>query len=280
MMNGWIVESREPRHADNEYARLNRADVHRGTLLLVNRHFPVRLPAEGIKPIPGDMLRSANAEELEVSLEPECSRQLSALLDACEARDRIAVVSGYRSLDEQHRLYEASLAEHGEAFTASYVALPGASEHQTGLAVDVGQYGEELDYIRPSFPNDGVCAAFRLLAPIYGFVQRYPEGKEALTGIACEPWHYRYVGHPHAVIMAHLGLVLEEYIELLKRHAWGRTHLFAENGESRTEIYYVEATGEATEVPIAKGGAARWSGNNADGFVVTVVRAREGEPGG
>lgn len=280
-MNGWIVESREPHHSDYESVRLNRADVHRGTLLLVNRQYPVRLPAaRRIDPIPGDILRSANAEEREIALESECSRQLSALLDACEARDRIAVVSGYRSLEAQHRLYEASLTEHGEAFTASYVALPGASEHQTGLAVDVGLYGGELDYIRPSFPNDGVCAAFRLLAPRYGFVQRYPEGKESVTGIACEPWHYRYVGHPHAVAMAHFGVCLEEYIDLLKRHAWGRTHLFAENEEARAEIYYVEATGDATEVPIAGGGVARWSGNNADGFVVTVVRAKEGDSRG
>ena len=61
-------------------------------------------------------------------------------------------------------------------------------------------------------PYEGICQRFRELAPLYGFIERYPANKEAVTGIAHEPWHFRYVGRPHAQRMTDLGLTLEEYL--------------------------------------------------------------------
>ena len=92
------------------------------------------------------------------------------------------------------------------------MALPGHSEHQTGLAIDLGLRGPEIDFIRPDFPYEGVCQRFRERAADFGFVERYPAGKEAVIGIAHEPWHFRYVGPSHAREMVHRGLVLEEYL--------------------------------------------------------------------
>lgn len=108
------------------------------------------------------------------------------------------------------------MAESGEAFTRQYVALPGCSEHQTGLAIDLGRASEHIDFIRPDFPTDGVCGAFRRLAARYGFIERYPRGREAVTGIAHEPWHFRYVGAPHALLLTENGLCLEEYPDFLR----------------------------------------------------------------
>src|SRR5690554_6146961 len=159
--------------------QLNRDEIHAGHLILVNRDHPVRLQTE------------------QQSLEQQCSRQLTALLEACHAEDSIVVVSGYRSIEVQRHIYNTSLLDHGAEFTASYVARPGESEHQSGLAVDVGETSDEVDFIRPSFPDYGVCLKFKQLASQYGFIQRYEEGKETITNIACEPWHYRYVGYPH-----------------------------------------------------------------------------------
>ena len=106
-----------------------------------------------------------------------------------------------------------SLAENGREFTEQYVARPGCSEHQTGLAIDLGLRLPEIDFIRPYFPYDGLAGRFRQLAAEYGFVERYPQGKEAVCGIAHEPWHFRYVGRPHALIMQKRGLTLEEYLQ-------------------------------------------------------------------
>lgn len=115
-------------------------------------------------------------------------------------------------MEEQEKLYQNALTESGPQFTEQYVALPGHSEHQTGLAIDLGLRQPEIDLIRPAFPYEGICQKFRELAPLYGFVERYPENKEAVTGIAHEPWHFRYVGCPHAQCMTGLGLTLEEYL--------------------------------------------------------------------
>ncbi len=116
-------------------------------------------------------------------------------------------------MEEQTQIYEDSLRENGGEFTKKFVALPGCSEHQTGLAIDLGLCKEEIDFICPDFPYEGICQKFRQMAPDYGFVERYPAGKEKVTGIGHEPWHFRYVGRPHARIMTDRGLVLEEYLE-------------------------------------------------------------------
>lgn len=126
-------------------------------------------------------------------------------------------VSGWRSQQEQQRIWDDSMAEHGETFTRQYVALPGCSEHQTGLAIDLGKAAGYIDFIRPAFPYDGVCGRFRRLAARYGFIERYQRGKEEVTGISAEPWHFRYVGAPHAQLMETNGLCLEEYRDFCGR---------------------------------------------------------------
>ncbi len=153
----------------------------------------------------------------EVLMEREAAQALSRLMEELDGWRFIVPVSGWRSEEEQRRVYEDSLRENGPAFTAKFVALPGHSEHQTGLAIDLGLKREKIDFIRPVFPYEGVCQRFRELAPAFGFIQRYSAGKEAVTGIAQEPWHFRYVGTPHAQRITERGLCLEEYCGLLGR---------------------------------------------------------------
>lgn len=158
-------------------------------------------------------LLSVSEEFPEIFLEKEAAQSLSKLMDELDGWKAIVPVSGWRSMREQEEIYRDSLAENGREFTEKYVALPGHSEHQTGLAIDLGLRQDEVDFIRPAFPYDGICQKFRQLAPRFGFVERYPEGKESVTGIAHEPWHFRYVGRPHAEKMTQLGLTLEEYLQ-------------------------------------------------------------------
>ena len=149
-----------------------------------------------------------------VLLERRAAERLAACIRAVGGAGRIVPVSGWRSRAEQQAIWDGTLAREGEAFTRQYVACPGCSEHQTGLAVDLGLAGPHIDFIRPDFPDEGVCRAFRLRAADYGFILRYPAGKEHITGIAHEPWHFRYVGAPHAARMAARNLTLEEYLAL------------------------------------------------------------------
>ena len=122
-------------------------------------------------------------------------------------------VSGYRSYERQEELYRAKREKDPrEEQEVLWVAPPGASEHQTGLALDVScqEMGYELE------EGFGATKEGRWLArcaPLFGFILRYPKGKEAITGYGWEPWHIRYVSRSLALYLTLTGLTLEEYYE-------------------------------------------------------------------
>lgn len=142
-------------------------EAYQGTLLLVNDRHPLTAwPDMGAMDSAG-----ADAAGSPVLLRREAARMLAALLDAVYADGRIVSVSGWRAHEEQKALYADSVRENGADFTAKYVALPGCSEHETGLAIDVGERRASIDFIRPAFPQTGVCGAFRKAAAQYGFIE-------------------------------------------------------------------------------------------------------------
>ena len=77
-------------------------------------------------------------------------------------------------MKEQQDIFKQSLKDNGRTFTQQFVALPGKSEHQTGLAIDLGLKKESIDFIRPDFPYIGICQQFREKSVPYGFIERYP----------------------------------------------------------------------------------------------------------
>lgn len=172
-----------------------------------------------------------------VLLEEHAAMALAACIRAVGGAGEIVPVSGWRSRGEQWRLWDETLAREGPSFTEQYVAYPGCSEHETGLAVDLARAAGDIDYVRPDFPDEGACGAFRRAAARFGFLQRYRPEKEAVTGIAAEPWHFRYVGAPHARLMEERGLCLEEYADFLRQGPW----TVAEPDGSRLTVAYVPA---------------------------------------
>lgn len=127
------------------------------------------------------------------------------------------VISGFRDEDTQRdilseriRKYwgEGLLLPHAEEKAQREVALPGFSEHHLGLALDIGA--------NPNLSTDGeVYSWLANHAHEYGFILRYPENKEDITGIIYEPWHYRYVGEEHAKNIYEKQVTLEEYLDLI-----------------------------------------------------------------
>lgn len=258
---------------------LTRSDIYRGHLVLVNRTYAWRQMEDLIElhAMKNVSVYDTNLETMR--LEKTCLEQLTALLEACDGKQDILIVSGYRSHEEQTELYETTLREHGAAFTSSYVARPGSSEHQTGLAVDVGLRTDEIDYICPAFPDSGVCQSFRQLAAEYGFIQRYKETKEAITNIAAEPWHFRYVGYPHSAIMEERNWCLEEYMEKIKQYHVHHEHVYVEakDGRGTIEIYYVPIPQDMVRIKIPNGESYSVSGNNHDGCIITVYHGQGSE---
>ncbi|MDR0899077.1 MAG: M15 family metallopeptidase [Lactobacillaceae bacterium] len=128
-------------------------------------------------------------------------------------------ISGYRSYDTQKSLYEAA---GGSSQNPVLTQRPGASEHETGLAFDlVGQQiWNQVGALQPTQLEAGKDQQWLIInAPKFGFILRYPKGKEAIkqTGIDYESWHFRYVGVKNAEYIMNNNLTLEEYISLLKK---------------------------------------------------------------
>lgn len=123
-------------------------------------------------------------------------------------------VSGYRSYERQEELYQKKLREQpkGNEGPVHWIAPPGASEHQTGLALDVSC--QAVDYkLDVRFGETREGRWLKRCAPLFGFILRYPKGKEHITGYGWEPWHIRYVTRSLALYLTLTGLTLEEYYE-------------------------------------------------------------------
>lgn len=148
---------------------------------------------------------------------------LEALLKEAAAAgfDDITVTSGYRDYAYQEYLFKQeievfrpTLGDQAEIEAAKHVAIPGTSEHQGGLCIDM----HNLPAANQSFANTEAYKWLYSNCAKFGFILRFPNGKEDITGIIFEPWHYRYVGKTHAMKIMSQGLCLEEYLELLKQN--------------------------------------------------------------
>ena len=234
--------------------------IYSGELILVNaKHsFKEHFANDTLKPVisqnPGVLLKNNVVE------------RLASVMNEINGWEKIVAVSGWRSLVEQKNLYAQSVQENGKDFTEKYVAIPGHSEHQTGLAVDLALKRETIDFIRPDFPYMGICQRFREKSILHGFIERYPRHKENITGIAHEPWHFRYVGMPHSAIMTKHGLCLEEYIGFIKAYRYKQNpYLYG-----KVSVSYLEAS-KKEKIALEHDGMIHQhiSGNNIDGFIIT-----------
>ncbi|XMB87426.1 M15 family metallopeptidase [Mycoplasmatota bacterium WC44] len=121
-------------------------------------------------------------------------------------------ISGYRSYPRQKLIYDSNVKEYGEEEANQFSAKPGESEHQTGLAMDVSAPSVDLDLVE-EFGDTKEGKWLKENAPSFGYIIRYPKGKEEITGYQYEPWHLRYVGVDAASVINKENLTLEEFLE-------------------------------------------------------------------
>lgn len=159
------------------------------------------------------------------SVDERCYPDLKKMLDDCRAAGlKPLVCSSYRSKEKQQTLFDNKVAKlkkqglsdkEAQAEAAKVVAVPGTSEHQTGLALDIVDFNNQnLDETQENTP---VQQWLTKNSWQYGFIIRYPSVKTEITGITDEPWHYRYVGKDAAKVIHDQGLCLEEYLSQLKK---------------------------------------------------------------
>lgn len=183
-------------------------DKHGWNLILVNRenYIPENYTVE--------LTELANGQEVDSRIYPA----LQEMLDAARAQGlHLFVADGCRTQETQQRILDEKIEAYkkegysdseAEKKAKEWVAVPGTSEHQLGLAVDINA---DTAYST----SDTVYQWLAQNAHLYGFINRYPADKTEITGTIYEPWHYRYVGKEAAQEIYSQGLCLEEYIERL-----------------------------------------------------------------
>ncbi|MET3695996.1 D-alanyl-D-alanine carboxypeptidase [Bacillus oleivorans] len=187
-------------------------------LVLVNKEYA--LPADYY---PDDLVRpnvtfAFGDQDIEKSyMRKEAANALEGMFHAAQQEGiELLATSGFRSYDTQNFLFQQEVENVGAKNAELAVALPGKSEHQTGLTMDItaesvgGMLTEEFENTK-----EGQWLVSH--AHEFGFILRYPKGKEEITGYQYEPWHFRYVGTETAAVLAEKGWTFEEYFENVEK---------------------------------------------------------------
>lgn len=161
--------------------------------------------------IPNVLFSFGNQDIEKAYIRQEAATALENLFNDAKVENiSLFAVSGYRSYSRQKAIYQNEVAVSGEEWANKSVAVPGFSEHQTGLAMDVSAQSVGFTLTEDfGQTTEGIWLAQN--AHKYGFIIRYPEGKEQITGYRYEPWHIRYVGVDVATDIYENNLTLEEY---------------------------------------------------------------------
>lgn len=190
--------------------------------------------------------------------------------------DTLMLRSGYRTVEEQKELYDDDTESTGSASTK--YNKEGFSESHTGLSIDLGINTDGY----PSYKGTGDFKWITDNAAKYGIIIRYTKDKQSVTSIQGEPWHLRYVGVPHAEIMTEKGLCLEEYEDFLKGYSYDKPLMYTSSENIKYGVYYIKAGKDKTniQIPLDENDeqySYELSGNNIDGFIITVNLGEDSE---
>lgn len=202
-----------------EYPITKERPMKTNYLILVNTAH--KIPADHIDSV--ELVEMRGYDDEPFRAEKQAAAHFCSLQKAsAQAGIEILLSSAYRSVRRQQEIREEFLAQYGEDYVRRYVAVPGFSEHHTGLAldfvakingkwmIDKSEIMERAQELQPVYD----------LLPGYGFILRYLKGKEEITGYPAEPWHIRYVGDPAAAAeITKRGITFEEYLEEAGGHA-------------------------------------------------------------
>lgn len=257
---------------------MSNANLYAGSLILVNSQYAYHFPPSEASLLTvyneyvANNYRCNYFDDTSMQLDATATRNILSLANALHAEtglNWLKLGTGYRSYEVQQGL--------AEKYPAS-AALPGYSEHHTGLGVDL-QIWDRDKQVTYNFdePNQNCQTIYSWIsanAYKYGFVRRFAPDKDNITYITSDRWHYRYVGVPHAYFMTSNNLCLEEYLAWLESYTYEGNHLFINGVEGKNyEVYFVPAEeGTATTLPVPTDPTAYTvSGNNYSGFIVTVT---------
>lgn len=252
---------------------LTEADIATGELVLVNsKHYYEYDSAQGLKNLydvqtGSYYLKDANTILVSKNIWQNVNDWLDGFYETTQKRS-INIIGAFRSHTDQMKLFEAYVDQYGsETEALKYAQKQGYSEHHTGLCIDL-QIWDSDRQAAYTFKGEDEYKWLVDNAHKYGFIQRYPEGKSTITGVAAEPGHFRYIGVAHATAMKkNNASCFESYIDFLRNYTFDGEHLMVEcdNGD-KYEIYFSNSL--TVNVPTDREYSI--SGNNVDGFIVTI----------
>jgi LAS superfamily LD-carboxypeptidase LdcB len=179
-------------------------------LVLANKTH--NLPA-GFKPNNLTAPKVSSVNKSKTMMIPEAAKALESLFGKAKQDNiKLIAISGYRSYERQSAIFASNTNKYGSAAAANqFSARPGQSEHQTGLAMDVSSPSVNFT-LTQSYAQTREGKWLKENAPQFGFIVRYPKGKEDITGYQFEPWHIRYVGKSASLEIANRNITLEEFL--------------------------------------------------------------------
>lgn len=240
------------------------SEIYSGDLVLVNALHEYKFPIYDVDLVTlhdNILGEYYGVSDNVIKLDRNVLTQLNSLMQGFyleTSNNDIWIIGGYRTLEEQEDKYN----------TGNSAFKGGCTDYHTARTFDIGVFPKDSSsgYYSPT----GVYAWIDEHAADYGFVVRFPEGKEAITGESARTQTYRYVGVPHAQYMRQNGLCLEEYIELLRSYSISAP-LELTVGSTIYNVYFVPAGEGSTDVPVPSNKPYTLSGNNVDGFIVSVT---------
>lgn len=252
---------------ENAYTYLDMANtaVNSGNLILVNGYYEYKGDNSDIVSIYENKNDNYSVSSYDDKAKSVVIDNLNALFTdfvAATGKDDVNIISAFRTRELQQQLFDEGDPE--------YVAKPGYSEHETGYAVDFGIYNGEWS---EEFDGTGEYEWIQKNCFKYGFILRYPQELEDVTQINYEPWHFRYVGKPHAYYIMQNNISLEQYSELVRRYPFNGEHLIITDYDGiEYEIYYITMDNQnlSTQIPVPSSLNYTISGDNINGFIVTV----------
>ena len=262
-------------------------DVYRGNLLLINNNYPVRnetkLAEECMSEIYGSRVLvdkkavyylSNTTIKADTDVIDALNEMFSAYYKDEEATFKyLTIYTGYRPYGSQQTRYDKAYKTYAED-TYMYEPKAGYSEYQSGLSVFFKLSEDGLVYEMNSSVAKPALDWLEANAHKYGFIFRYPTDKREITEMKGDFSEYqlRYVGKAHSLFMKEYDLCLEEYMTFLKNFHIDTQHLLVTVGFDQYESFYVPVAEDITEIKFAKDAQYEVSGNNVDGFIVTLYR--------
>lgn len=243
--------------------KLEYSEINKGDLVLVNKTYEYKFSEDlNIVDIYSNRNDYYTVKDMEVSLESSVINQLNAMMEAYYKANKntdIRVIEAYRSKEEQDKQVSGNKTD----------VTGGYSDYNTARSFALGSF--PADGTSYYLLDEGVYSWIYDNMQNYGFILRYPVSKDLITGMPSSTYRFRYVGVPHAIYIAQNNLTLEEYIENIRSYNKDKP-LKVTDGTKNYDIYYVPANvNNVTEVPVPTDKTYTISGNNIDGFIVTVT---------